>query len=388
MRIGIYGGTFDPPHLGHIAAASSAVNALGLEKLIMIPAGTPPHKKLESDSCSPDARLEMTRLAALEIPHAQVSDMETKRGGKSYTVDTVGELLGEYPGSELFILMGTDMFLSIESWKDFRRLIKLAAVAVFPRSPGEEVLIEESAAALHGKYGARVICVPSAAIRVSSSEIRIALPLRKGREALSDSIYTYIIKKRFYCAKPDLDWLREKACAMLSEKRVSHVKGCEEEAACLALRWGADRDEAREAAILHDITKRDTPDAHLQLCEKYGIITDNAEKADFKLLHSKTGAAAARDLFGISDEVYGAILWHTTGRAGMTLLEKIIYIADYIEPTRDFEGLEELRRLAYSDIDKAMIVGLRMSLKDMHRRGITPHERSVAALRYLENINR
>ncbi len=388
MRIGIYGGTFDPPHLGHIAAASSAVSVLGLEKLIMIPAGNPPHKELEEDSCSPAARLEMTYLAALDIPGAQVSDIEIKRDGKSYTVDTVLELRRINPGAEFYILMGTDMFLTIEKWKEYKSLFKIAAIAAFSRASEDETKINEKTAVLREKYGARAVFVPNKAVEASSSEIRAMLPQRQGRAFLSDRVYSQIIRKRYYGARPDFSWLREKAYAMLDEKRIPHVRGCEEEAVSLADRWGADRDEAREAAILHDITKREQLDSHLLLCKKYDIIIDTVEKSDNKLLHSKTGAAAARDLFGVSGKVYGAILWHTTGRAGMTLLEKIIYIADYIEPTRDFEGLEELRRLAYSDIDEAMIAGLRMSLKDMHRRGITPHERSVTALRYLENIKR
>jgi nicotinate-nucleotide adenylyltransferase len=151
----------------------------------------------------------------------------------------------------------------------------------------------------------------------------------------------------------------------------------------LADRWGADPDETREAAILHDITKHLELEDQLQLCRKYGIMTDNVEMAEVKLLHAKTGAAVARDLYGASRAVHDAILWHTTGRADMTLLEKIIYVADYIEPTRDFAGLDILRGLAYSDLDEAVITGLRMSIDDMRSRGIIPHKRTAEALDWL-----
>ena len=118
------------------------------------------------------------------------------------------------------------------------------------------------------------------------------------------------------------------------------------------------------------------------MAEKYGIVFDALERENVKLTHAITGAALSRDLFGVTDRVYGAIRWHTTGRPDMTLLEKIIYLADYIEPTRDFEGVEPLRSLAYEDIDAAMGLGLRMSLDELAANGIVPHSDSIEALRW------
>ena len=107
---------------------------------------------------------------------------------------------------------------------------------------------------------------------------------------------------------------------------------------------------------------------------------DELEKKALKLLHSKTGAEIARDVFGVDEEIYLAINWHTTGRAGMTLLEKIIYMADYIEPTRDFDGVDELRRVTYEDLDAGLEMGLSMTVEDMHRRGNVVHSATLAAL--------
>ena len=121
----------------------------------------------------------------------------------------------------------------------------------------------------------------------------------------------------------------------------------------------------------------------LAISEKYGIITDTAEKNDAKLLHSKTGAAVARDKFNISDEVYNAIYWHTTGKADMSLLEKIIYMADYIEPTRDFDGVDKLRKIAYINLDEALLLGLEMSLIDLEERNIVPHTKTQEAIDWL-----
>ena len=116
----------------------------------------------------------------------------------------------------------------------------------------------------------------------------------------------------------------------------------------------------------------------------YRIPLDAYEKKEEKLLHAKTGAAVARAVYGVSDEVYQAIFWHTTGKPGMTLLEKIMYLADYIEPTRDFCDLTELRRLAFEDLDRATLLGLTMAVRDLQVKGMVLHPNSVRARDYLK----
>ena len=143
---------------------------------------------------------------------------------------------------------------------------------------------------------------------------------------------------------------------------------------------------AREAGILHDITKKLGLEELLILCSKYDILNDALENKSEKLLHSKTGAALSRDLFGISDDVYSAIRWHTTGREDMTLLEKIIYLADYVEPNRDFEGVEPLRKLCYEDLNAAMELGLKMSIEDLEERGSPIHQKTLEAYEYYSKV--
>lgn len=121
MKIGIYGGTFNPPHLGHFAAAQTAIDALKLDKLLLMPAAVPPHKVLPEDSPSKEHRLAMVeRMAdAMDLPgRVEVSTLEMDRAGKSYTSDTVEEIHKRYPKAELWLLMGTDMFLTFHLWHD------------------------------------------------------------------------------------------------------------------------------------------------------------------------------------------------------------------------------------------------------------------------------
>ena len=125
MKIGIYGGTFDPPHLAHMAAARAAMDQLELDRLLIIPDQEPPHKGLPADAASPQQRLEMADLMADGLgPKAEASDLELNREGKSYTADTLEQLHQSFPGDELWLLMGTDMFLTIENRSEERRVGK------------------------------------------------------------------------------------------------------------------------------------------------------------------------------------------------------------------------------------------------------------------------
>jgi nicotinate-nucleotide adenylyltransferase len=384
LRLGIYGGTFNPPHIGHVRAAFAASEQLKLDRLLIVPAGIPPHKALPPGSPAGEERMELARLSFSGLPCAEITDVELKKESVSYTVETIGALKAEYPGAEAFLIMGTDMYLTLETWKDAARLLGAITPAVLSRKTGEASEIGAYSRRLSDRFGAETAVIRSEVVDISSTELRAMLPERKGADMLEAPAYAYIVRKRLYGAKPDFEWLRARAFEMMKPKRIPHVLGCEAEAVKLAERWGADPDDAREAAILHDISKHFELDDQLQLCQKYDIMTDNVETAEVKLLHSKTGAAIASDVFGMSPAVCGAILWHTTGRADMTLLEKIIYIADYIEPTREFEGVDILRGLAYTDLDLAVITGLQMSIDDMRSRGITPHQRTEEAMKWLK----
>ncbi len=384
IRIAIFGGSFNPPHVGHKLAAQAAVNALSADRLLIIPAYKPPHKEQAEDSPSSDARLHMTELTFKNVEKAQISDVELRRCGVSYTVDTLEQLKSENPDDEFILLMGTDMLLFFEQWRDYRRLASLAELAVFPRREPDDEAIAAQCAHLKQTIGADVTVIDFHPVDISSSALRELLKQRKGTEFFDNCVYEEIIKNRYYHAQPSFRWLRTKAYSYLDEKRVPHVAGCEREAIRLAERWGGNPQLAAEAAILHDITKKIKGAEQLKMCRDYGIITDTDEEKNFKLLHSKTGAEFSREKFGVSDEVYNAILWHTTGREDMSLLEKILYMADYIEPTRDFEGVEKLRSLAYEDLDRALILGLKMSMNELTVKGIHPHINSIKAQKWLE----
>lgn len=393
MRIGIYGGTFDPPHLGHMAAATRAVRVLCLDLLLLIPAGIPPHKQLSGNSASGEDRLKMTRIAAdrlgLSIP-VQVLDLEICHSGKSYTSRTIQLLRARYPDDELWLLMGTDMFLSFHTWHEPEVIAALTGLCAFGRAAADtQAQLEPQRERLERELGARVVTmtIPEL-VEVSSTEVRSELARGRGRQWLDESVWGYILLHHLYGTDADLTrlplaQLRAASDCMVYAKRLAHIRGTEETAARMARRWGADELEARKAAILHDCTKYFNLQEQLSTCEKYGILLDDMEKNTLPLLHAKSGAGIAREVFGMSEQVCQAICWHTTGKADMTLLEKILYIADYAEPSRTYGWAAELRQLIETDLDRAVLRGLEITIAHNRKKGQPIHYRTLEARDWL-----
>ena len=395
MKIGVYGGTFNPPHLGHLTAARAVYELLGLDLLLLIPAGLPPHKELPAGSPTPEQRLEMTRLAGEQLglgDKVRTLDIELERDGRSFTSDTLAQLKAQYPDSELWLLMGTDMFLTLQAWHEPEKILSLAGIAAFGRTEEDtEELFSAQREYLYKTYPqARIftLTIPGV-IDVSSTELREKLAKGQGGNLLAPAVYGYILREGLYNTDADLkrlpiSRLRPVALSYLKHRRIPHVLGTEQEAIRLAERYGADVEKARVAALLHDCTKKLDMPAQLALCGQYGIALDELEQKALKLLHSKTGAAIARDVFGVDDDIYSAIWYHTTGHAHMTKLEKIIYLADYIEPSRDFPGVDTLRKVCYEDLDKGLLLGLEMTIEEMTAMGNPVHRATVEARDWLK----
>ena len=132
-RIGIMGGTFNPPHVGHQLCASEACDQLGLDRVLWVPAHTPPHKAVTAGAPSPATRLQWCQLATQDDPRFVVSDVELQRGGASYTVDTLRQLRATHPGDELLLIVGADTALSLPTWREPHEVCELAALAVAGR---------------------------------------------------------------------------------------------------------------------------------------------------------------------------------------------------------------------------------------------------------------
>lgn len=197
IRLGIYGGTFSPPHIGHINAARSFIDGADLDKLLIMPDYTPPHKE-EFGGASAEDRLNMSRLAFSSLPRTQISDFEILKGGKSYTYLTLQAFSDE--NTELFFLCGTDMLLSLDTWKHPEIVFSLATICYVRResNPENDILIEEKIKLYRENFGARIIEIPHEVYAASSTELRGALSLGAVSAGVTDEVYSYILKRGLY----------------------------------------------------------------------------------------------------------------------------------------------------------------------------------------------
>lgn len=186
------------------------------------------------------------------------------------------------------------------------------------------------------------------------------------------------------CFRLDRQALQTVVFNLLSENRIPHVCGCAETAVQLARQWGEKETDAWRAGMLHDVTKALDGPQQLELCRRLALPVDEFSQENPKTLHQLTGAVVAQRVFGESEAVCQGIRFHTTGCAGMTTLQKIIYIADYIEPNRRFDGVEDLRRLAVTDLNAAMHLGLQMTMNLLKEQGKAVCSHSLAAINDLE----
>ena len=388
-RIGIYGGTYSPPHIGHLRAAEYAIEACKLDRLLLIPTGVSPHKQMSAGATAAD-RLQMLRLSAAGIEKAEVSDIELKREGRSFTVDTLRLLKEQYRDSELVLLMGTDMFTSFLSWREPEAIMELATLAVFCRGErGERERIDAQKTALEA-MGTKIELVENPVTAISSTDLRRMLVFGCADPFLMPGVGDYIREKGLYGTGKDrknlpMEELEAEVVALMNPNRVAHVLGCRDCAVELARLYGENEVDAARAGLLHDITKAIDGPLQLTLCAEYGMILGTFSKAYPKTLHALTGSLVARRVFGENENVVSAICHHTTGRADMTLLEKIIYIADYVEVNRNFPGVEEMRAMAYTDLDKAVLMGLESAVAHVKRQGQGLAPATLEALAFLQN---
>ena len=387
-RIGIFGGSFNPPHIGHIQAAKQAAKALALDKLLLIPVHSAPHKQVAAGAPTAQQRLKMLQIACGDDPVLQPADLEIYRGGISYTYETVEQVRRMYPQAQLYLLMGSDMFLSFQNWKYPEKILSQTSLAVFCRgAKGEKAAMAEVQEQMQ-QQGHSVTCLENKVIDISSTQMRRLLAFQCADEFLPAGVGDYIRQNGLYNVSADwknlpMPELEQVVISLLNPNRVNHVLGCRDTAARLAKIWGVNEEDAARAGMLHDITKAIDGPLQLTLCREYGKVLSEFSRRYPKTLHALTGSLVAERIFGEKAAVVSAIESHTTGKGNMNMLEKIIYVADYMEPNRDFPGVEQLRHYAETDMDAALKLGLEMTLEHLKRQGAEVSPESKEALAYL-----
>ena len=361
MRIAIFGGSFDPIHTEHVRLAEFAIAELGLDKLFIMPAYAPPHKK--GKTLSPDeARLEMCRLACAHLKKVEVSDYEIQKKGVSYTYLTCKHFKEQYPAAEIFWLVGTDMLRDFPTWKNPEEILSYATLAVCGRNE-DEGWIEKEQAEFIRLFGKRFAYLSYNGKDVSSTKIRVLAGAGMRLTQFVPAVVEEYIQEKGLYKIPFAD----KALSLENPKRQAHSLRVAELAAKRAVSLQISEKKAIEAALLHDCAK------NLEKSSPYleGFTLPTAwGEVPSEVAHQFAGAFVCEKHFGITDEeVLNAVRYHTSGRPNMGTLEKIIFLADMLEPEREYDCVETLRALFWKDLDECLKVALLETLKFLEKKG-------------------
>ena len=369
QRIGVLGGMMDPVHLGHIGAAGAALNE-GLDLVLLAPCQTPAHRPAALVSAA--HRLEMCRLAAAENPRIQASDVDL-RDDICYAADTVRLLQKQYPEARICWIVGADKLPSLPRWREADYLFSHCDFYICPRA-GFDANLPVPGATLH------IMHAPAQEISSAMAIARLQA-LEDAPDLLPAAVSRYIALHGLY--QPDyVPVLRRYG---MGDHRLQHTLGVRQTAVDLAQRHGASMQAAAVAAMLHDIAKP-LPLVQMQaLARRYLPDLDDELMADGNLLHGPVAAAIAKNELGVTHEaVLSAIACHTTGKAGMSTLDKVLFIADAIEPNRrDYPGLAEMRALAPDDLDAAVLCSMRRTREYVLSRGDHFCSHTERAMQYL-----
>lgn len=355
MKVGLFGGSFDPVHREHVRLAAAAVSALKLDKLYVLPSHTAPHK-LYGSALGGAERAELCRIAFRGISEAEVSDFELDRGETSYSYITCAHFKALYPQAELFFLMGADMLENFPQWRFPEKILQNVTLAACGRADGD---VKKYAATVEALYGKAPVLVPFTGKEVSSTRIRTELAFGKIPPELDAEVYQRIEERGYYTHPAILP-----ALALEREERREHSFRTALTAVKYAKREGLAEERVLLACALHDCGK------YVPLSSPLLAGFEPPEGVPASVLHQYTGAYLAEHAFGIEDrEVLDAIRFHTSGKEDMSALEKLVLVSDMAEDGRDFPGVEELRKALENSLEEGFLLCLKQQTEHLHATG-------------------
>ena len=393
-RIAILGGSFNPMHIGHAEMIEKAREILKPDELWLMPAKKPPHKPAYEYASNTD-RVEMLKAYADDFSDVFVNETELTMEGFTYTANTMQLLKEGHPDTVFIFLIGADSFVNFHNWYKPEIIMQNAELGIFSRNETGTDELEMLKEKLEKELGGVYHIIDYKPSDISSTMIRELVKEGKSIEGLvPDKVRTYIENNNIYKENTRPAYEKEKLIAemekSLKPSRFAHSLGVMKTAVELAEIYGADKEKAEIAGILHDCAKNLDADKLRNLCDQNNIEVLPEEREDDNiaeaLLHSKVGALLAKNIYEIKDqEILDAIYYHTVGRPEMSLLEKIIYVADFIEPTRTQNckpGLDVMRELAKTDIDKAVYYATKATVDYVSFKGRYVNPCSLNTLNY------
>ncbi len=391
MKIGILGGTFDPIHNAHIEIAKNALKQFKLDKVWIMPTPNPPHKD-NSTLASEEDRINMIKLAIKRTDGLEFCDYELKLGSenKTYTADTLTKLCEDFPDDKFYFILGSDSLSSFINWYKPEVIVEKAQLLSVKRDDETGADLEKNIGEIENKFGIMIpsIIMPemnesSTLIRTGEQTLDYAVPKEVEKYILEHNLYTGEKNEAWSVAKIRGDLLKR-----LNSHRYQHTLDVADKAVEMANVFNVNPNKAYLAGILHDCAKNLDDLELLSICADNEVKVTQIEQNRPFLLHSKAGVIVAKTRYHITDdEVLSAIRWHTTGKANMTDLEKIIFAADYIEPGRDKQPrLDYLRDLATKDLDLLVKSILEDMVEYLKQNNEVIEEHTLEAYKYYKNI--
>ena len=387
QRIGILGGSFDPVHRGHIAAALSVLDAAYVDRLLFVPCGNPGHK---SCVASAEDRWKMLVAACSQDKRLVPSRLELDRSGTTYAVDTLKAVRREYPDADLFYIIGSDTLMTLHHWVQVDEVFRLCSFLVLPREKESVASCKEEIDRLKA-MGSRIRLLSFDPVPVSSSAIRSALSSGSLSDDVNPAVQEYCRCKGLYGCSGKLDhidfWM-DNLFSALKPKRFAHSLSVACTSARLAAMYGENPLKAEQAGLLHDCAKCLPLPEMQRIANEYHLTDDPDVISSEALLHSLAGACLAEHQYGMTDpEVLEAIRYHNTGYPGMSRLAMCVCLADFMEPLRDpFPLLEDVRALAQTSLEKALLLSLEGTVKHVLSKGFYLYPRTANTISWLRGL--
>ena len=387
MKIGIFGGSFDPVHREHIHLAQAAVAELGLDKLLIMPAYAPPHKPYKRLTAD-EHRLQMCRLAFADIPNVEVCDFEIAQKGTSYTYLTCQHFKDLYASAQLFWLVGTDMLRDFPTWKYPEKILSTVTLAVCARNEQCDWLDREQQAFMQ-RFGKPFTVLAYQGEDVSSTKIRVLAAAQEDVSHLvGDRVQAYIKENDLYVVAN-----AKQALALEKPQRKAHSLRVAEVAAKKAGQLHMDERQAIAAALLHDCGKN--VEMGNTLLQGFTLPTQFGE-VPAQVVHQFTGAYLAQTQFGVTDEdILNAVRYHTSGRPHMSALEKLIFLADMVEEERSYDVVESIRSAFWSAqgdkeyaLNACLLLALEQTTVFLKRIGQTVYPLTLDALQFYKQYTK